>query len=536
MYKQLLLTLLFPVLFMQPIFAQFPPACAPGEPPADNCLQTCVNCDFNGYSGTTAGYTPGNAQGFCGTIENDQWFGFIAGTSLATITITPSNCQNGNGVQLAIYDDCNGQPIPGGCSAGQQGFGEVPLNISVQLIPGKNYFLLVDGFAGDICEFSLAATPSNTALGQPVDSIIGNIDGPAMLCNGGTAQYTVPPVPNAGAYVWDAPSTWLINGKTPPATITLNDNGNSVQITAGFQSGDAQICVTAINACYNNGPSTCKTIAVSSISPTILPPLTVCDEDAPFEWQQSPYPVLSNPGTYSLSSTPYLSYLGCDSIVKQIITILPPKFVNLGTQFLCQGACFQLGDSLYCTAGYYVQMVTSYQGCDSMVTVILAPFNPASAAAIQAPQGQTITCLHPSLTLQSANFPNASHLWKNNAGDTIGMANSVTVSSSGYYFHRVKITTGSITCASESKILIKQNNTPPPFTAQGGTLDASHPTVQLVGNSIISGVTYAWTGPGGFTSNKRNPVVSVPGMYTLTVTNPQTGCSSSKTVVVLMMI
>jgi hypothetical protein len=94
----------------------------------------------------------------------------------------------------------------------------------------------------------------------------------------------------------------------------------------------------------------------------------------------------------------------------------------------------------------------------------------------------------------------------------------------------LKTVIGGANCAAEAKILIKQNNNPPPVTAMGGILDANHPTVQLKGNSIISGVTYHWTGPNGFASNLKKPIVSVPGIYTLTVTYPPTGCSNMVTV------
>lgn len=56
--------------------------------------------------GSTIGYTQDAPNNFCGTIENNQWFAFAAGTTTIEFTIIASNCLNGDGVQGAIYPAC----------------------------------------------------------------------------------------------------------------------------------------------------------------------------------------------------------------------------------------------------------------------------------------------------------------------------------------------------------------------------------------------------------------------------------------------
>ncbi len=51
-----------------------------------------------------------------------------------------------------------------------------------------------------------------------------------------------------------------------------------------------------------------------------------------------------------------------------------------------------------------------------------------------------------------------------------------------------------------------------------GPLSCKTTSVTLLGSSTTAGVAYNWTGPGNFTSTQQNPVVTVPGIYTLAVT------------------
>jgi hypothetical protein len=70
---------------------------------------------------------------------------------------------------------------------------------------------------------------------------------------------------------------------------------------------------------------------------------------------------------------------------------------------------------------------------------------------------------------------------------------------------------------------------PPDLTASGGVLSCAT-SITLTASSSVAGATYRWIGPNGFSSNLQNPAVSVPGTYTVTVTNPKTGATASKAV------
>ena len=74
-------------LNVQMVFGDIPVCENPNQPAADDCEDACLFCPFDGYDGTTVGYTPDvGINGFCGVLHNDQWIGFVAGDSSVAIT------------------------------------------------------------------------------------------------------------------------------------------------------------------------------------------------------------------------------------------------------------------------------------------------------------------------------------------------------------------------------------------------------------------------------------------------------------------
>jgi hypothetical protein len=63
-----------------------------------------------------------------------------------------------------------------------------------------------------------------------------------------------------------------------------------------------------------------------------------------------------------------------------------------------------------------------------------------------------------------------------------------------------------------------------------GILDGYHPIVELTGYSSTKGVAYFWAGPNNYTSALQIALVTNPGLYTLTVTNPENGGSAIATI------
>ncbi len=521
MNKTVLQILLPCLLFIHTtsLFAQLPSPCPNGPEPGEDCETACIACEFTGYMGSTANFAPGFVPSFCSQIQNDQWIGFIASTNSATFTVTPSNCTGGNGIQVALYGGCGESFIS--CNGGNQGNGNVPASITASMVPGTNYYLLIDGYSADECDITITVVPPQTGLGQP--GSIGQISGPTTVCPGATVTYSVANVTNAAAYTWTVPTGSLINGQPSPANFDA-PGGRTVEVTFGSTGG--QVCVQAANSCFDAG-TVCKNVQVVSIPPTTLPKVTICNNDLPYTlpWGD----MINVSGTFS---TTYASYLGCDSIVKQQVVVKPPIITNLVPKVVCQGDCYTVCGENYCSSGLFQKTCTSFQGCDSVVNFQLTVLNPVADIL----GNNLLNCAATSLTLNSA--PSAAGSiknWKKLDGTVLANnAGSIVVSQPGTIILTTTLQQGGVLCDRTDTIVITANYVAPDvLAAVSAALTCLQPTVQLTGNSTTPGATFAWSGPNGFSSTQMSPVAYAAGTYLLTATHPVSHCTATATVVVL---
>ncbi|MCC6462871.1 MAG: gliding motility-associated C-terminal domain-containing protein [Saprospiraceae bacterium] len=465
--------------------------------------------------GTTSGYSGQTPPGFCGTVENEQWLGFIAGAPGATFTATATNCNNGDGIQIALYAGCSaGGPVA--CNGGTNGGAANPVSVTAALTVGVNYFLLIDGYAGDQCDFTINVVPPSAVQAPPV-GITGNISGPITACPGAVVTFSIPPVTGAGAYVWTAPGDWLINGQTPSVTTTA-PGGNVVQVTIGTSSGT--ICVQPLNSC-NDGVEKCKAVTVKPIPPTILPKVTICAEDAPYELPWGDY--ANSSGTYETTET---SYQGCDSVVRQQVVIKAPLIKFLAPQSVCAGTCVTVCGDEYCDAGAFAHICESYQGCDSVINFSILVVDPIAEII---PNG-TLSCSNTSIILNSTSSP-GTKIWKSPAGQVLGSGNSLTVTQAGTYVLTVTASAGGNLCIKNDTIVITGNTIPPTASATGGVLGCGAAQAQITSSTNATTPVYAWGPSTGLNAtNIANPIATLAGTYTVTITDNATGCSSTATI------
>ncbi|MEM6267795.1 MAG: T9SS type A sorting domain-containing protein [Bacteroidota bacterium] len=109
-------------------------------------------CGFSDFS-FTPDTSPDLDAAFCGSIENNGWFSFVADSTALTLQFEIGNCLTGFGVQAQIFEtsNCNNFTALSTCFNPQ-----IQANGFLQatgLTPGNTYLLMIDGYAGDDCEF-----------------------------------------------------------------------------------------------------------------------------------------------------------------------------------------------------------------------------------------------------------------------------------------------------------------------------------------------------------------------------------------------
>ncbi|MEI6412225.1 MAG: T9SS type A sorting domain-containing protein [Bacteroidota bacterium] len=371
---------------------------------------------------------------------------------------------------------------------------------------------------------------SLTAFGQQKIPFIPDppaaIFGLNHVCPGAATQYSITPSSGAGFYIWSAPNGASIEGSfNNPDTIDAPDGWDAF-IQFGTTGG--QVCVVAGSADGVSAP-TCISVTNTPIPSTILPKAIVCAEEAPYilPWGEQ----VNSSGTYSQTLT---SWLGCDSIVKQTVTILQPIVKNRGSLFVCQGDCISIAGEDICGDGPFLVFALSYLGCDSIITGQLVH---VVANAVITPANPSLNCMSGTALLsaaQQANF--GTFVWKNSQWQTIGTSKNITVNTAGTYHLIASNTLASATCRDTATVtvagfsgvpLVIINQLPPSVP------DCNNPQTILAANSNIQGVVYSWGTTTGFVSMLQNPIVTQSGTYTVTVTSTATGCTGTASTTVI---
>jgi len=77
------------------------------------------------------------------------------------------------------------------------------------------------------------------------------------------------------------------------------------------------------------------------------------------------------------------------------------------------------------------------------------------------------------------------------------------------------------------QIIVRLYNYDNGAATNGGILTCSSTSIMLSANSNVNDASYSWTGPNSFSSSLQNPIISVPGTYTVQATNATGSASAS---------
>ncbi|MBC7536180.1 MAG: proprotein convertase P-domain-containing protein [Ferruginibacter sp.] len=202
------------------------PACAGNLPASDDCIQATTVCNFAGYCGSTsADYTintwPELTSTFCGSIENNSFLSFKANDDTASFNLWVYNSLYALGIQMMIFSgDCGLGPVTvHGCYSQVFPSPYATIISATGLTVGNTYYVMIDGFGGDVCDFTMAAVSG-------LNTQVTTLDYPDSVACISSAAALVPLITGQAGGVFSA----------SPAGLNINANtGNIIpnQSTAG---------------------------------------------------------------------------------------------------------------------------------------------------------------------------------------------------------------------------------------------------------------------------------------------------------------
>jgi len=179
-------------------------------------------------------------------------------------------------------------------------------------------------------------------------------------------------------------------------------------------------------------------------------------------------------------------------------------------------------------AGAYSVVVTnSKNGCTRSANTTVTEDKTVPTVTVN---GGELTCSTLNLQLTANASSNVNYLWSG-TGVTGQTSQSVSVSSAGTY--QVTVTHKISGCTASDTAIVIQDVNRPIVNATGGAITCINTSVTIKAQAVPPGVTYLWTGPSNFTSADSVIVAQLAGVYTVTVTNPDNGCTASDTAIVI---
>ncbi|MCB9282569.1 MAG: gliding motility-associated C-terminal domain-containing protein [Lewinellaceae bacterium] len=233
----------------------------------------------------------------------------------------------------------------------------------------------------------------------------------------------------------------------------------------------------------------------------------------------------------------YNSYNGCDSTIITYLTVFPNSYYAFNAA-VCQGGSVTVGNTTYNTTGVHTTTLTNWRGCDSVVVLNLTVLNPQAVINMSG----SITCNNPLVTLDgtgSSTGPGMTFQWTGPSPACISPSATspvIQVGCPGVYTLTVKHQIGNVVCSSTTSVTVTTNieaivvDIAPPDTL---TCQVDCTTLDASGSTNGPNYTYSWTGPNNFSSNQLNPEVCLPGNYSITITNPNNGCTSAGGILVV---
>jgi gliding motility-associated-like protein len=531
----------------QAILGCAPTNCNGNSPAGDACSTAPIICDLNGYCGNTSGYyTPdhgyndpsgyvdidGYGSGvFCGSIENNSWVGFTAAATSATFTVTSGGCLvSGSGIQAQIFStNCtNSFTSVSSCVSQSTGSGAFTLN-ATGLTVGNTYHIMIDGFAGNICNYTVTAGSGVTVAS--ISSTAGN-----TLCQGSSTTLSVTAT-GATGYSWTDGSTTLGTGSsivvspssTTHYTCTVTGacgSGTAVTYTLNVNpppnltiSGTTSICSGNSTTLTGSGASTYTwSVGSNSAAISVNPAATT---------------------SYTLQGTSAAGCVGAPTVVT--VSVTPTPTLAVANKTVCSGQSVVLtntgagsGSNTYTwsptggsansatvspTVNTTYTLTAANGACTKTTT---ATVTVTATPTLNVAGGTVCSGLSVVLTNTGPGAGSNTYTWSPSGGS----ASSATVNPSSNTTYTLNAANGTCTASTIATVTVAAS---PTLTVAGGTLCSGQSIVLTNTGPSAGSNTYTWSPTGG---SATSVTVSPTSNTTYTLNAANGACTASTTAAV----
>lgn len=181
---------------------------------------------------------------------------------------------------------------------------------------------------------------------------------------------------------------------------------------------------------------------------------------------------------------------------------------------------------------YNIIVTERTSGCINQNTIIVSE-NKAKPIATIIGGPYAVSCANGSIRLDGSTSIGINPIWTaSQGGHIVSGSNTFNASIDAAGMYTLTVTEPSTGCSQSANIPVTTSLDKPTFDFDPYplTLNCSVSTVTLYGKPLQTGTTFGWTAnPGNIVSgsNTFNPIVNQPGTYVLTITDTNTGCSST---------
>lgn len=476
------------------------------------CLTTTANVSTNAGSGS---YTYNwSGPGVVGTNTLSSATASLGGLYTVTVTNTANGCVGTGTVSVT-----SNTSTPTGVAINPSTFTlscATPTTVLTATATGATTYTWIAPSGGSIISGTNTANAGISGAGT-YSVIVAGSNG----CPSAAAEATV--VPNTNA------PTFTLSNSSPSITCLSSNPTVSVAITstvpitsyswtpASGISGSATSSVVTFTAAgtytgvitANNG---CISNAIVSVSDATLAPSVVA-------------------GTGTASAI---------SCLNPSVVIAPTFSPSAGLTYTWTGpgivgSANDASVTVNQNGNYSVTVTNTLTGCTSTaITIPVVGTSAPPTLSVTSTSSIGIGCTPSTstivLTANATPSTGVTYNWSTSA-----TTETISVTAPGVY--TVIVTDVSTSCSVAVQYTVDNSVVTPTInTAASVVLPCSSTTTTLTLNASAtpSTVVYAWGGPSIISgSNTATPVIDQPGIYTLTVTNPTTGCTATSTVAVI---